>query len=46
MSTASVERVVAPLSTIREVKSGSFIFERPQALPGVKYIATTWVVIA
>ncbi len=34
MSTASVERVVAPLSTIREVKPGSFIFERPQALPG------------
>ena len=34
MSTASVERVAAPLSTIREVKPGSFIFERLQALPG------------
>jgi len=28
-----VERAVTPLSSIREVKSGSFIFERPGALP-------------
>ena len=33
MSTAPVERAVAPLSTIREVKPASFIFERPKALP-------------
>jgi len=32
MSTAA-ERLVTPLSTIREVKPGSFIFERPLALP-------------
>jgi predicted 2-oxoglutarate/Fe(II)-dependent dioxygenase YbiX len=31
--TAAAERVLTPLSTIREVKPGSFIFERPQALP-------------
>ncbi|MCG6861613.1 MAG: 2OG-Fe(II) oxygenase [Chromatiaceae bacterium] len=32
MSTAT-DRPVTPLSTIREVKAGSFVFERPQALP-------------
>ena len=32
MRTAA-ERLVTPLSTIREVKPGSFIFERPLALP-------------
>lgn len=32
MSTAA-ERLVTPLSSIREIKSGSFIFERPLALP-------------
>ncbi|WP_373507601.1 2OG-Fe(II) oxygenase [Thiocapsa sp.] len=31
--TFAVERAVAPLPTIREVKPGSFIFERPLALP-------------
>lgn len=29
----SAERNLTPLSSIREVKSGSFVFERPQALP-------------
>ncbi len=28
-----VERVVVPLKTIREIKPGSFIYERPGALP-------------
>ena len=32
MSTAA-DRLVTPLPTIREVKAGSFIFERPHALP-------------
>ncbi|SDW37335.1 2OG-Fe(II) oxygenase family protein [Thiocapsa roseopersicina] len=31
--TFAVERTVSPLPTIREVKAGSFIFERPLALP-------------
>jgi len=31
----AAERLVTPLSTIREVKPGSFIFERPLALPPV-----------
>lgn len=31
----AVERTVVPLPTIREVKAGSFIFERPLALPPV-----------
>ncbi len=31
--TAVFERTIQPLSTIREVKAGSFIFERPLALP-------------
>ncbi|NCC30039.1 MAG: 2OG-Fe(II) oxygenase, partial [Gammaproteobacteria bacterium] len=31
--TFAVERTVPPLPTIREVKAGSFIFERPSALP-------------
>jgi predicted 2-oxoglutarate/Fe(II)-dependent dioxygenase YbiX len=30
---AVLEPVITPLSTIREVKAGSFIFQRPQALP-------------
>jgi hypothetical protein len=33
MSTAPVERAVKPLSSMREVKPGSFIFERERALP-------------
>jgi hypothetical protein len=33
MSSTAVERVIAPLSTIREVKPLSFIYERPGALP-------------
>ena len=33
MSSTAVERVIAPLSTIREVKPLSFIYERPSALP-------------
>ena len=28
-----IERTVTPLKTIREVKPGSFVFERPNALP-------------
>jgi hypothetical protein len=31
--TFAVERTIQPLPTIREVKTGSFIFERPLALP-------------
>ncbi|MCG6985794.1 MAG: 2OG-Fe(II) oxygenase, partial [Thiocapsa sp.] len=31
--TATPERTIPPLRTIREVKPGSFIFERPSALP-------------
>ena len=31
--TATLERTIPPLRTIREVKPGSFIFERPSALP-------------
>lgn len=30
---AAAEREIPPLSTIREVKPGSFIFDRPNALP-------------
>jgi len=33
MSAAVHERTVVPLQTIREVKPGSFIYERPHALP-------------
>lgn len=33
MSVAAHERTVVPLQTIREVKAGSFIYERPHALP-------------
>ena len=33
MTASAVERVVTPLTTIREVKPNSFIFERPGALP-------------
>jgi Rps23 Pro-64 3,4-dihydroxylase Tpa1-like proline 4-hydroxylase len=33
MSATAAERVVTPLSTIREVKPDTFIFERPGALP-------------
>jgi hypothetical protein len=33
MSAAVAERDIVPLSTIREVKPGSFIFERANALP-------------
>jgi len=33
VSVSAVERAVVPLSTIREVKPNSFIFERPGALP-------------
>ncbi len=29
----AVERILTPLSTIREIRPGSFIFERPGALP-------------
>jgi hypothetical protein len=31
--TVAIERTIRPLPTIREVKPGSFIFERPLALP-------------
>lgn len=31
---APFERFTVPLQTIREVKPGSFVFERPHALPG------------
>ena len=30
---APAERLITPLPTIKEVKSGSFIFDRPKALP-------------
>ena len=30
---AAAERRITPLATIREVKPGSFVFERPLALP-------------
>ena len=33
MSVAPPDRTVSPLQTIREVKPGSFIYERPHALP-------------
>ena len=33
MSLAAVDRRVTPLSTLREIKPNSFIFERPGALP-------------
>ncbi len=33
MPLASAERTIQPLSTIREVNPGSFVFERHQALP-------------
>lgn len=35
MSVAVAEREIVPLSTIREIKPGSFIFARPNALPPV-----------
>jgi len=35
MSVAATEREIIPLSTICEVKPGSFIFSRPNALPPV-----------